>query len=302
MIEKIKIGEVSWLHLADKTNHDLEELMELYNFHPLDIEDCKELFNQRPKLDEYDDYYFLILHFPYFDKTGKFIRTREEKIFWGRDFIVTMGKGHWIISRFFNTIKNKVERGEELDIVTSDDLLYEILEFLFKETMVVVRKVGDSVEVAGSELFSKKTEKVIEHISITRKNIIMLNTVFKPQLRVFNKIESGNLGFDNNMEEYWGNILDRLQKIWDLTEDYSELIEGYSKTFDSLQVNKSNEIMKVLTMISSIILPLTFITGMYGMNVSLPMEGHSLAFVFLCFMMLCIACAMYFYFKKKRWM
>ena len=131
----------------------------------------------------------------------------------------------------------------------------------------------------------------------------MLDTIFKPQLRLFHKFESGEIkGFAEDMEEYWGNILDHYQKIWDLVEDDKELIEGLSKTFDSLQTNKINEIMKVLTFISTIILPLTFITGLYGMNVNLPFQNHPFAFWIVAGSMVFIFGLLIFYFKRKRWM
>ena len=107
-----------------------------------------------------------------------------------------------------------------------------------------------------------------------------MNTMFKPQLRLFKMFESGEVkGFADDMEEYWGNILDFYQKMWDMVDDYGELVAGLSSTFDSLQANKTNEIMRVLTIISTIILPLTFISGLYGMNVGLPMANSPFAFL-----------------------
>ncbi len=104
------------------------------------------------------------------------------------------------------------------------------------------------------------------------------------------------------MEDYWGNILDYYDKMWDMTEDYGELIEGLSTTFDSMQTNKTNEIMKILTLISSIILPLTFLTGLYGMNVLLPMEKNNLAFWIIIVVMLVIGGGMVVYFKRRKWL
>ena len=104
------------------------------------------------------------------------------------------------------------------------------------------------------------------------------------------------------MEEYWGNILDYYQKMWDMIEDYEELIEGLSKTFDSMQTNRSNEIMKALTLISSILLPLTFIASLYGMNVNLPMMHETHTFWFLMASMLLISGGFIYMFKRKKWM
>ena len=227
MIETIKIGTLKWHHVLNPSEQDLEYLQNQFHFHPLDIEDCRSLINQRPKIDIYDDYYFLILHFPYFDKTNNFLRTREEKIFWGRDFVITLGKAHWVVSELFRMTRSKIERREEMDFATSDALLYRILEYLMKESYILIRRIGDQVDQAGRMLFQRKTLPTIEKISITRRNTIILNTIFKPQLPVFNKFETGEIeGYAESMEEYWGNILDHYQKIWDLIEDYSELIEG----------------------------------------------------------------------------
>jgi magnesium transporter len=303
MIETIKLGTLKWHHVLNPTEEDLEYLKDNFHFHPLDIEDCRSIINQRPKIDVYDDYYFLILHFPYFDKTNTFLRTREEKIFWGKDYVITLGKSQWVVTEYFRNTKAKADRKEEIGVGTSDSLLYHILEYLMKESNVLIRKIGDHVDAAGRDLFDKKAVRTIERISFTRRNIIILNTIFKPQLPVFNKFESGEIeGFAESMEEYWGNILDYYQKMWDLIEDYSELIEGYSKTFDSLQANKTNEIIKTLTLISSIILPLTFITGIYGMNILLPMQDRTNAFWIVVTIMGSLALFMLGYFKRKRWM
>ncbi len=303
MIETIKMGTLKWHHVLNPSEEDLQYLKDNFHFHPLDIEDCRSLINQRPKIDVYDDYYFLILHFPYFDKTNTFLRTREEKIFWGKNYIITLGKSHWVVSELFRNTKTQIESKEELEITTSDALLYHILEQLMKETYVLIRRIGDNVDSAGRDLFERRAIRTIERISITRKNIILLNTIFKPQLPVFNKFETGEIdGFAKNMEEYWSNILDYIQKMWDLIEDYSELIEGYSKTFDSLQTNRTNEIIKALTIISSIILPLTFITGLYGMNVPLPLQESKLAFLMLVGVMFAVIAIFMIFFRRQNWL
>lgn len=302
MIDTIKMGRLKWHHLLNPNEDDFTFLREKFHFHPLDIEDCRSI-NQRPKIDIYDDYYFLILHYPNFDKQNLFIKTKEEKIFWGEDYIITIEKNPWIVGQLFGDYKKKEEEDEEIDIGTSDTLLYRILEKLMSESLYLLRKVGLDLELINRELFGAKQVKIIERISVTRKNIILTNTIFKPQLRMFHKFETGQVsGFADNMEDYWGNILDYYQKMWDMTEDYEELIEGLSKTFDSMQTNKTNEIMKILTLISSIILPLTFITSLYGMNVFLPMADNKTSFWILLIGMILLSVGMIFYFKKRRWM
>ena len=302
MIETIKIGTLRWHHILSPSEEDLQFLSDNFHFHILDLEDCRSKLNQRPKIDTYDDYYFLILHFPSFGNSGRILKTKEVKIFWGEDYIITIGSTHWVVMDMFLKVKEQLERKEEFEIGTSDDLLYRILERLMRETFVLIRKVGQDVEFLNTQLFRRKAVKIIERISVTRKNIILLNTIFKPQLPLFQKFESGKIeGFAENMEDYWGNILDYYQKMWDMTEDYEELIEGLSKTFDSLQANRINEIMKILTFFSTILLPLTFITGLYGMNVGLPFQDDPNSFFIVLAAMIMIVVIMILFFKRKRW-
>ena len=298
----IQYQDLKWYHILTPTEENLTYLEDNFHFHPLDIEDCRSKV-QRPKIDIYDDYYFVILHFPYYDKGNRFLKTKEVKIFWGKDYIITVGNSHWVIRDLFYRVKDNNKLKEELLSDTSDKLLYNFLEKILSETFILLSKIGEEVDTISRDLFNKRAEKTIERISVTRKNIILLDTIFKPQLRLFHKFESGEIkGFADDMEEYWGNILDHYQKIWDLVEDDKELIEGLSKTFDSLQTNKINEIMKVLTFISTTLLPLTFITGLYGMNVNLPFQGHPYAFWMVAGLMIFILGFLIFYFKRKRWM
>lgn len=303
MIEKLKIGTLKWYHILNPSEENLEFLKDNFHFHPLDIEDCRASQNQRPKIDVYDDYYFMILHFPNFDKQNKFLKIKEVKIFWGEDFVITIGKSHWVVSEMFNEGKSQEAKGEDFEVGTSDQLLYHILERLMKSTQIIIKKIGDNLDAINRELFNVRADRTIEMISFIRKNMIMLNTMFKPQLPLFGKFESGQVeGFADNMEDYWGNILDYYKQMYDMTEDYGELIEGLSQTFDSLQANRTNEIIKILTLISSILLPLTFLTGLYGMNVNLPFQEDPRSFWIVIGAMIVIVSSMYFLFKRKKWM
>lgn len=303
MIETIKFNTFNWIHILNPSEENFDFLIENYNFHPLDIEDCRSKV-QRPKIDIYDDYYFLILHFPSFDKANRFLDTKEVKIFWGKDFIITIGNSHWIVKKFFNTVKENLEAfKEELSSETSDALLYEIMERLMKDTISLVGRIGSEVDQINYGLFNDKSQKIIEKISVTRKNVILLDTSFRPQVRLFHKFESGDIkGFAEEMEEYWGNILDYYQKLWDMIEDYKEMIEGLSKTYDSLQTNKINEIIKILTLISTVMLPMTFIASAYGMNIGLPFQNHPAAFLIVSGIMLAVLMLFLWFFIRKKWL
>lgn len=304
MTDALELGRIRWEHIQNPTDENLEFLQEKYHFHPLDIEDCRS-YTQRPKIDIYDDYYFLILHFPHFDNQKRFVKAKEVKIFWGRDYLITIGQSHWVVEDLFNYYKRNPNAKDELVSTSSDAMLYSILNRLMNESFLLVNQVGQEIDEINRDLFEVKAEKTIEKISVIRKNIIQLNTTFKPQLRVFHKFESGDIkGFEQaeDMEDYWGNLLDLYQKMWDMIEDFEELTSSLSATFDSVQSHRTNEIMRVLTIISTIVLPMTFITGLYGMNVGLPLGGKSYAFVAIVVFCCVLALSLVFFFKRKRWM
>lgn len=302
MVDTVKIGTLRWHHFVSPSEEDLQYLKDNFHFHPLDIEDCRST-NQRPKIDIYDDYYFIILHFPSFDINNRFLNIKEVKFFWGDDYVISIDQTRWVVSEMFDDARRRINNKEEIEIGTSDTMLYRILEKLMNSSLNLMRRLGLELDRINEDLFSKRAQKTILQISITRKNIILINTIFKPQLPLFHKFESGQIaGFAENMEDYWGNILDYNQKMWDMAEDYQELIEGLSKTFDSLQTNRINEIMKILTFFSAIMLPLTVITGFYGMNVGLPLQNDPRSYIVIIGFMMLVAIMMLFYFRRRKWL
>jgi magnesium transporter len=214
-----------------------------------------------------------------------------------------MGKSHWLIKELFKQEQNKTLAEQKMEVGSSDALLYKILEYVIEDTRKLVDLVDKSVDICGKELFSRKPEKTIEKISITRKNVILLNTILKPQMNLFNKLQSGAIkGFADNMEDYWGNIMDSYQRAWDIIEDDRELIIGYSKTFDSLQVNKTHEIMRTLTLMASIFLPLLFIVIVFALIIRLPFMEYMQASLIVSGVMVGIALFVVIYFKVRKWM
>lgn len=304
MIDTIDFGNLRWHHIVNPTEEDLEFLEDNFHFHPLDIEDCRST-NQRPKIDIYDEYNFLILQFPGFDKHDKILKPKEVKIFWGKDYIISIARSFGALKSYFE-LTEKTPDEDDFTKSSSDALLYTILNRLMVDSYSLLLRIGAEIELINRDLFSKKAVQTIERISIARRNIIQLNTIFKPQLRLFHKFESGDIkGFTENgdfMEDYWGNILDYYQKMWDMVEDNAELIEGLSQTFDSLQTNKTNEIMRIMTFISTLFLPLTFITGLYGMNVFLPLADHGWLFFGILGVMLVFVGGFIFFSKRRHWL
>ena len=163
MINSLKIGNITWRHFNNPSEEDFEFLKDRFHFHPLDIEDCKSV-NQRPKIDIYDDYYFLILHFPNFDGQNKFVKIKEVKLFWGKDYIISIEKNPWGVSQLFNEYEERVHNEEEIGIESSDKLLYRILEKLITESVYLLRKVGLDVELINRELSDPQNKQWMKEV------------------------------------------------------------------------------------------------------------------------------------------
>ena len=179
MIDTIDFGNLRWHHIVNPTEEDLEFLEDNFHFHPLDIEDCRST-NQRPKIDIYDEYNFLILQFPGFDKHDKILKPKEVKIFWGKDYIISIARSFGALKSYFE-LTEKTPDEDDFTKSSSDALLYTILNRLMVDSYSLLLRIGAEIELINRDLFSKKAVQTIERISIARRNIIQLNTIFKPQ-------------------------------------------------------------------------------------------------------------------------
>ncbi|MDE7073172.1 MAG: hypothetical protein K2O66_07415, partial [Bacteroidales bacterium] len=177
MIESLDLGALKWHYIQNPTEEDLTFLEENFHFHPLDIEDCRSMA-QRPKIDTYDDYNFLILHFPGFDRLGKILKVREVKIFWGKSYIITLTRSQWMLKNIFEQTEKLPEKlGDDFKQANSDNLLYTIIDRLLVDSYSLLLRVGANIESINRELFNKKqADLTIERMSITRRNIILLDT------------------------------------------------------------------------------------------------------------------------------
>ena len=162
MVEQFKIGKLRWINIPIMSDENMEFLKENFDFHPLDIEDCQSKI-QRPKIDTYDDYLFMILHFPYFDKAVRFVKTKEVKIFWGPDYVITLGT-HWVIRTLFAKTKEDADISIDELPNTSDVLIYSILESLIRESFKILKMIEDNLEHISSEMFDKKPRKPLKEL------------------------------------------------------------------------------------------------------------------------------------------
>lgn len=289
---------IMWLDIDEPYKEDMDWLKENFNFHPLDLEDCISLI-ERPKIDLYEDYHFLVMHFPVFDKITRRLSPIQVNVFLGTNFLVTIRKGY--IKSLNRTFEN-VSKDKELLHKGTDYLLHKAIDDLVDYCFPILEKIRGNIQNVENMVFDGATRQTIRDILIIKRNIILFKNILDPQIRILRRIELRDSKFiAEELEVYFGDIVDHLQKIDDSLESYGEIIEGLQDAHQSLVSNRINEIMKILTIISIMMLPLTLISSVYGMNIMLPISKSPFAFLIIISIMILMALGMFVYFKIKHW-
>src|SRR6266516_5481417 len=270
-----------WVNIERPSPLETAWLEEHFDFHPLDFEDVLSR-NQRPKIDEYPDYLFIVLHFPVFDRAVGRLNAGELDIFVGRDFVVTLpNQPLQPIAYLFERCRAKEELREQLFSRGSGYLLYRLVDDSFDYCFPMLRKIGNKLDALEEEIFEGRSEEVVRDISNVKQEIINFRKVIRPQrpvLRDLERVKERYLSPDMDLEIYFDDIVDAHERIWDMLENYKEVVEALAETNESVISHRVNDILRVLTSISVIVLPLTLLASIWGMNVRVPGEGDMTAF------------------------
>lgn len=304
-LQKMRYGNLRWIDIQRPTPVEMEYLRQVFPFHPLDLEDCLSKV-QRPKLDEYPDeaYLFIVLHFPRFDKRTNHTLMAEVDIFVGKDYVVTVHDGILKpLVQMFTTVQEDEDARERLLGRGSGFLFYRIIDVLVDYCFPIMRKVDQNTANIEDQIFDRNVRGLVERLSFVRRDIITLRRIIRPNIPVLRQLATKEYPFLNLDEDiYFGDIVDHLNKQWDILEDNKELIEGLNYTLDSLTSHRINEVIKTLTTISVVLLPMTLLASIYGMNVGLPFDQHPFAFLIVIAFMLVGAGSMIAFLRWKNWL
>lgn len=301
-IETIKWGKITWINIEKPTGSDMEYLAKNYLFNLFDLEDCLSRI-ERPKIDEYENYLFLVLHFPVFKMEARVTTSSQVSIFIGADFLVTVHTGALKpLAKLFNDCQQNERAREEHMARSSGYLLYRILDRLVDYCFPILNRVIANIEAAEDRLFSEPARDTVQEISVLRRDVMSYRRIIRHQPAILKSLEVREYPFlREDLDVYFGDIGDHIGTISETLEEYKEVVEGLNATSDSLFSHRTNEVMKMLTVLGTILLPLLVISGIYGMNVSLPFDDSPFAFLFIILFTLCISGSMLAYFRYRRW-
>jgi magnesium transporter len=304
-VESVAGEGLRWVNIESPTPLESAWLEEQFDFHALDLEDVLSR-NQRPKIDEYPDYLFIVLHFPVFDRTVKRLNAGELDIFVGPDFLVTIpNQPLQPVEYLFERCRQKEDLRTQLFSRGSGYLLYRIVDDSFDYCFPMLRKIGNKLDALEDDIFEGRSEEVVRDISNVKQEIINFRKVIRPQrtvLRDLENVKSRFLAPEIDLEIYFDDIGDAHERIWDMLENYKEVVEALEDTNESVISHRVNDILRVLTSFSVVILPLTLIASLWGMNVGVPGEGDTEDFWAIVAGMVILLVGMLGYFRHRGWL
>jgi magnesium transporter len=301
-LESIVYNDLTWINIEKPTEREIEYLSNNYPFHPLDLDDCLSRI-QRPKIDKYKDYLFLVLHFPVFDKETRVTSTSQVSVFIGETYLVTLHKGELKpLVKLFKECQIDEESRHENFNQGSGYLLYRIVDRLVDYCLPILNKIGDNIEDVEDNIFGDKMPRAIKEISMLRRDVISFRRIIWPMRAVLGSLEPKVRRFTKeDLSVYFGDMVDHVDKIWDGLDEYKEVIEGLNDTHDSLATNRTNEVIRMLTIIATVLLPLTLLASIYGMNIPLPFQETSRSLIGVLVIWVLIVSGMLYFFRKHHW-
>ncbi len=305
-IQRLEASGLTWLNIEAPTEIETAWLAEHYEFHPLDLEDVISRRRQRAKIDEYADYLFIVLHFPRFDKRTGRLQATELNIFVAEDLVITLpNEPLKPLSALWSRCERSESSREQYMSKGPGYLLYEIVDTMYDYCFPILDKIGFKLDSIEDALFEGESDDLVRDISNIKQEIINYRKIVKPQRPTLRLLERSNQRYaPQDLEIYFDDIVDKSERIWDLLENYKEVAEALEATNESVITHKLNDIIRLLTILSAVMLPMTLITGVYGMNTDTLPFAHAGAFSFLfpLVLMLGVAAGLLAWFRHKRWL
>jgi magnesium transporter len=299
--DHLRRDQFFWLDLTNPTSEDLVRLHRLFGFHPLALEDT-EHFGQRPKLDDYGDYAFLVFYGAWRRRPDDPEPLREVHAYVSGQYLVTIHCG---------PLPPLDQQRAELDgrVLHSEQfLLYRVLDALADSFFPILSDMDDEIDELEAAVLEEPTERELERVFALKRQLVAMRKVVTPQRDLFARSidQLGRLpGLQLDERDYFRDIYDHLIRISDLIDSYRDLLSGATDLYLSTISNRQNDVMKQLTVIATIFLPLAFITGFFGQNFGF-MVGHLIRAAWTFWVvgvgsMLATCVGLLIFFRRKRW-
>jgi len=293
---------VTWINVDGLKHIDQIEIIgKQYELHPLVLEDIVNT-TQRPKIDEYDNYLFAVLKMLYYDKNEN-ITIEQVSFVLGKNYVITFQESEGDV---FDTIRERLRFANgRIRGLKSDYLMYTLIDALVDNYFSIIETLGNKIEDLETELFEGHARENINiEVQQLKREILKVRRAIFPLREIINRIDKGEHSLINKRTiTYYRDIYDHLIQVSENIDIYREMIWSLMDMYMTTISNKMNEVMKVLTIMSSIFIPLTFLAGLYGMNFkNIPELEYRYGYFVLLGVMLILFIGLVFYFKRKKWL
>ena len=290
-----------WVDITQPEDTDIDLMTNVFDLHPLTIEDCI-MPNARPKVEKFDNYLFLNTFAleAHLDEEEE-IKTVELDFCLGKNFLLTV---HADKMNSVTAIQGKVEKESPLMDKGADFLLCTVIDTMVDNYFPIINMFDDRVDDISDELFQNPNQETLNKIYNLKNEIMLLRRTVGPQTDTVNMILRGSFSFiDESNITYFRNVYDNLVRLGDTVGNSRDIITSALETYNSVVSNRLNETMKTLTVIATIVMPLTLIASVYGMNFKyMPELNSKFGYPIVMGLMVALSAGMLYYFKRKKWL
>jgi magnesium transporter len=294
-----------WVDFEADANEETEPILQkTFGFHPLAIEDALHQ-SHVPKLDDWGHYLYIVVHTVVYDEEHQDVDTLELDIFIGKNYLVTH---HDLPIEAVNRVWEAQQRDDRILKNGADHLLYRLMDEIVTSFMPVVEKLDLSLDQIEDEIFGKSTPGTLEKLFSIKRSVLYLRRILAPQREALNKLARDEYeAIDERDRIYFRDVYDHLVRMYDIIESVRDLVSGALDSYLSVTNNRLNDVMKTLTIITTLFMPISFIASFFGMNFFQPAYPLSAwtggpAFLITMLVIVLTPVTMFLWMRRRRWM
>lgn len=296
-------NSITWINIEGLSDIDaIEKIGKYYEIHPLTLEDILHM-EQLPKIEVFEKYIFITLKMLTFNEVTREVESEQVGIIMGKNFVISFQEGKE--GDVFDPLRERIRAGKgRIRNYGADYLNYAIIDIIVDNYFIILEKIGEKVEEYEEKLLLNPEENILKNIYELKREIMFLRKIFIPIREITAQMQYSESTFINERTLIFiRDLYDHSLQVIDMVDTYRETVSGLIELYLSSLSNRMNQVMRILTTISTIFIPLTFIVGVYGMNFDFMPELHfRYGYYMIWGVMVAVGVGMYLYFKKKKWM
>ena len=304
-IQKIETKDLQLINVSRVSKTEMDYLKKEFRFHQVHLEDCLAPY-QRPKIDVYNNYIFMVLIFPLYKRKTREIISSEVDFFIGSNFLVVVHRNDLPpLINFLNACQTSKSKQKKYFTGNPSVLLYELLNQLLSSCTPIIEILNDSILDIEESIFRGYEKRMVKEILIAKRNIINFRRIMQVHRAVLTKLINKSEQFfsTGQLKLYFRELIETTSDIWEMLDNLNQSVDSIETTNNSLISYRLNDIMKLLAIVSVCILPVTLIASIYSMQMpNLPFINNPLIFPFLVFTMIIGIGVLVIIFKKKKWL